>query len=131
MVKALFDSNILIDYLSGLEAARDELERHDDPAISAVTWIEVLVGTPDDRQEAVRSFLETFHIVALDQRVALEAVRARRRYRMKLPDAVIWAAAKVEGRLLITRNAKDFPADDPGVRTPYQVSWPQNTGGRP
>jgi predicted nucleic acid-binding protein len=34
MVKALFDTNIFIDYLSGIAAAKKELERFPDKAIS-------------------------------------------------------------------------------------------------
>jgi predicted nucleic acid-binding protein len=36
-----------------------------------------------------------------------------------LPDAIILASALVRGRVLITRNIKDFPANMPGVRVPY------------
>ena len=36
MVKALFDSNILIDHLRGVEAAVAELDRYEDSAISFV-----------------------------------------------------------------------------------------------
>lgn len=51
-VRALIDTNVLIDHLAGVEAARDELARHADPAISAVTWMEVMVGAADDREAA-------------------------------------------------------------------------------
>ena len=44
MVSALFDTNILIDYLNGVEAARTELGRYSDKAISLITWMEVMVG---------------------------------------------------------------------------------------
>jgi predicted nucleic acid-binding protein len=40
---------------------------------------------------------------------------------MKLPDAVIWASALSNGLLLITRDAKDFMTEDPGVRVPYNL----------
>ena len=52
-------------------------------------------------------------------RVAREAVEVRKTRRMRLPDAIIWAAARSESALLVTRNTKDFPKDDPGVRVPY------------
>lgn len=38
MVGALFDTNILIDYLRGIPAAREELERFEQRAISLITW---------------------------------------------------------------------------------------------
>ena len=37
MVKALFDTNILIDHLRGITAARDEIARYDTKAISIIT----------------------------------------------------------------------------------------------
>ena len=122
MVRALFDTNILIDFLYNRAEARSELARFDDRAISMVTWMEVMVGASGDTQAQTRAFLASFALVDLDEDVAERAVGLRRRYRMKLPDAVVWASAQSQGRLLVTRNIKDFPADDPSVRIPYQVS---------
>jgi hypothetical protein len=121
MVKALFDTNVLIDFLSGVPQARAEIERFDGAAISIVTWMEVMIGAPDDTQDATRTFLARFELIGLDQEIAEAAVAVRRAHPMKLPDAIIWASAREHGRLLVTRNVKDFPADDPGVRTPYTL----------
>lgn len=120
-MKAVFDTNVLIDHLRGLVPARDELRRFDERAISVVTWAEVLVGTPPDREAATRAFLDAFAVVDLDREIAARAVALRRDHRIKLPDAVVWATAKAAGALLVTRNTKDFPADDPGVRVPYRL----------
>jgi predicted nucleic acid-binding protein len=40
---------------------------------------------------------------------------------MRLPDAIIWASAKRENALLVTRNIRDFPEHEPGVRIPYRI----------
>lgn len=119
MVAALFDTNILIDFLNGADSARQELRRYDDHAISVVTWMEVLVGADDATEAEVRRFLSGFRLVGVDETVAIAAVRLRRRHRIKLPDAIAWASAQTSGRLFVTRNSKDFPPDDPGVRIPY------------
>lgn len=121
MVGALFDTNILIDHLNAVPQARAEIERFDDRAISIVTWMEVMVGADAEVADATRRFLGGFSIVELDAAVAERAVGLRRRHRIKLPDAVIWASAQVAGRLLVTRNTRDFPKDDPGVREPYAL----------
>jgi predicted nucleic acid-binding protein len=121
MVKALFDTNILVDYLRGLPQAKDELALHQDKAISAVTWMEVLVGTPPGLQDPTRLFLDGFTLVEIDRTVAECAVGLRRGHRVKLPDAIVWASALVTHRLLVTRDTKDLPANDPGVRVPYIV----------
>ncbi len=122
MVGALFDTNILIDYLNAIPEARDEIERFENRAISIITWMEVMVGADTDLIEPTRLFLEGFKVVALDDEIAQRAVELRRAHRIKLPDAVIWATAQTSERLLVTRNTKDFPPDDPGVREPYTLS---------
>lgn len=121
-MRSLLDTNILIDYLAGVEAAREELARHPDAFISAITWMEVMVGAADEDEAArLRSFLSGFHLVPLDEAVSERAVTIRREHRIRLPDAIIWASARhVEGQL-VTRNTRDFPEDDPGVRVPYRI----------
>ncbi|MFW1123213.1 PIN domain-containing protein, partial [Vibrio parahaemolyticus] len=74
-----------------------------------------------DLVEPTRRFLEGFDVIALDDEIANRAVALRRAHRIKLPDAVIWATAQTAGRLLVTRNTKDFPPNDPGVREPYTL----------
>jgi predicted nucleic acid-binding protein len=121
MVKALFDTNILLDHIKGVEAAWLELSRYEDRAISIITVIEVLVGTTASTESAERNLLAEFAVVPLDRDIAEETAVLRRRHHIKLPDAVIWASARRQGRLFVTRNGKDFPSDDPGVRLPYRL----------
>jgi predicted nucleic acid-binding protein len=121
MVKALFDTNILVDYLNAVPEARTELQRYTERAVSIITWMEVMVGADHDLEAATRSFLSGFNVVAVDELVAERAVNLRRSHRIKLPDAVIWATAQVHAMLLVTRNIKDFPDGDPGVRAPYKL----------
>lgn len=67
------------------------------------------------------AFLRGFEQVPLDSAVAARAVRLRRSHRLKVPDAIIWATAQSVDALLVTRNTRDFPTTDPGVRVPYSV----------
>jgi predicted nucleic acid-binding protein len=121
MVGAVFDTNILIDHLNAVPEARQEIERFENRAVSIITWMEVMVGATADLAEPTRRFLEGFKIIALDDEIANRAVALRRAHRIRLPDAVIWATAQTAGCLLVTRNTKDFPADDPGIREPYAL----------
>jgi predicted nucleic acid-binding protein len=121
MVNALFDTNILLDYLKGVSAARSEIARYDDIAISVVTRIEVLVGTEPDEEASTRAFLDRFTIIELDEKVSERAVVLRKKYRLKLSDAIIWASAQVHGRLFVTRDMKDFPSGEADVRLPYKI----------
>lgn len=120
MVKALLDTCILIDHLNGVAEARDEIARYEEPLISVVTWMEVLVGAPPAVEAATRGFLAGFRQVPLDAAVAEAAIRLRRGKRLRLPDAIIAASAEVAGAILVTRNTKDFDAREPGIRVPYR-----------
>ncbi len=122
MVKALFDTNVLIDYLNGIDAAAQELGRYASKAISIITWMEVMAGAAPEEEAAVRAWLQSFEVLALDEATAERAVAIRKARRIRLPDAMIWATAQVHGRLLVSRNTKDFPETEPGVRMPYVLS---------
>jgi predicted nucleic acid-binding protein len=121
-VRLLFDTNILIDYLNGVAAARLEIEGRSDRLISIITWMEILAGARSDEEEDVIGlFLREFRVVDVTRRIARDAIHLRRERRVRLPDAIIWASARGESALLVTRNTKDFPAADPGIRVPYQI----------
>ena len=119
MVRALFDTNILIDYLVGIDAAKAEIERYEQRSISIITLMEVLMGAKPDNESSIRAWLATFDLVPLDAAVANLAISIRKKARIKLPDAIVWASAQSVDALLVSRNSKDFPPDDPGVRMPY------------
>jgi len=119
-VEAVFDTNILIDYLVGREEARQECDRYTRRAISIITWMELQIGsrTPDEA-DVIDLFLREFRVIEITRQIARRAVEIRRRTRVRLPDAIIWATAQSESAVLVTRNTKDFPADDSGIRIPY------------
>jgi predicted nucleic acid-binding protein len=121
-VRAVIDTNILVDYLHGIDAARIELSRYLKPAISVVTWMEVMVGASAATEAGTRAFLAGFELIGIDAAIAEQAVRLRRARRIKLPDAIIWATARVNSALLVTRNSRDVDASDPGVRVPYTTT---------
>ena len=117
----LFDTNILIDYLRGIPQARAETDQHSDRAVSIVTWMEVMAGSTPANEADARACLLNFYILPLTMEVAERAFLLRRNNRIKLPDAIVQATAEAAGRLLVTRNTRDFPAGTPGVRIPYAL----------
>lgn len=121
MVRVLFDTNILIDYLNGAKPAKRELALYADKAISLITWMEVLVGATPETERVLHQFLNNFQRLPVDQDVANRAVQIRKQHRMKLPDAIIWATAQLDNRIFVTRNTKDFSGNEPGVRNPYRL----------
>ena len=80
-----------------------------------------MIGTTDATQADTKLFLATFELLSIDDTVAAQAVLLRQTKRIKLPDAIIWATAQTNQRILITRNTKDFAENEPGVIIPYQV----------
>jgi predicted nucleic acid-binding protein len=118
---AVFDTNVVIDALNGLSEADVEYSRYDQVLISRITWMEALVGVQENDTQ-LRDFLEThFAIIPLDLAVAETAVQLRRAHHMRLPDAIIWATAKTQNAVLVSRNTKDFHPDWEGVRVPYTI----------
>lgn len=118
-MKAVIDTNILIDYLHAVPQAQRELALYQNPAISVITWIEVMAGATAVTERSVRTFLQSFELAGIDLRVAELAALLRKTRRIKLPDAVIWATAQVHQCLLVSRNTRDFDSADPGIRVPY------------
>jgi hypothetical protein len=121
--KALLDTNILIDYLAGATSARAEVERYAMPAISIITWIEVMAGATSDDEPVRRAFLATFHVLPLTLEVAERSsdIRRHRTPKLKLPDTIILATAQINDLLLVTRSSRDFPVKEREIRIPYKV----------
>jgi len=121
-MKAVFDTNLLIDYLNGIPNAQTTLLEYEEPAISRITWMEVLKGVVNTPQEhTVRAFLAWFRLMEIDGPIAEEAIRLRSQRRLRLPDAIILATARVHGGLLLTRNTRDFNLNWPEIREPYRL----------
>ena len=99
----------------------DELARYENPAISVITWIEVMVGAAPKAEPATRGFLANFETMKVTDAISEHAVVLRRAMRLRIPDAIILATARSENLMLVTRNSKDFGAASPGVRVPYRV----------
>lgn len=120
-MKALFDTNILVDYLNGHAEAKKELALFKKRAISRITWIELLVGAHSTEEEiTIRDFLdENFELLEITPEIALLAVQIRKSTKQKLPDALILASAEQHYCLLITRDTKAFSTQNPSIRIPY------------
>jgi predicted nucleic acid-binding protein len=122
VTEAVFDSNIVIDALRDVSAAQRELTRYSQRFISRMTWIEVMVGAMPDDAERAEGYLAHFRVIEVNEDVArLAATLRSQRKRLKALDAIILASAQTTGRILVTRNTKDFPANMPGVRVPYTL----------
>jgi predicted nucleic acid-binding protein len=117
-----FDTSIVIDMLHDRPAAWAEVRTATRAWISRMTWIEVMSGVPDSAAAETEEFLRLFAMSEIDEEIARRAAALRhQRKSLKSSDAIILASAQVSGRILVTRNTRDFPAAMPGIRVPYTV----------
>lgn len=120
------DANILIDALLGYDPAHREMTRIAASGarmwISRMAWIEALSKGSDLIVRDALQFLGRFGLDEIDDEISHRSAALRReRPRLKSPDAIILATAQIRGRVLVTRNTKDFPAEMPGIRIPYKL----------
>lgn len=120
-VIALFDTNIVIDALNGVESADTEYSKYDAVYISIITCIEVMVGVDDDDVICRQFMRDKFILQPVNTAIAERSVMLRKQRNIKLPDAIILATAQIHETILVTRNTRDFPASDPDVRIPYTL----------
>jgi predicted nucleic acid-binding protein len=87
----LFDPNVLIDYVNGMEAAKVEFENYTTRAISVI----------------------------LDSEITAQAVEILKLRRIRLSETLVWVGAQIKGLLLGACNTKDayaFPLLSVGDR---------------
>jgi len=144
MEKVLIDSNILMDLMNGVQAARTEVSYYSDIAISAITWMEVMVGCAmgDNKGQSQQTsrfltFLSALrvNVIHTDDVIAIRSVEIRAaalaetpKRQIKLPDAIIAATANALGVTIVTRNPRDFGASS--VRMPYRCEYEYNEAGQ-
>ena len=119
-MKAVSDSDILIDHLQGVPEAKIELRRYRSPHFSIISWMELMCGAEtDEERKAAETLFASMKKIDLSQTIAKIAVKERQNQGLKLPDAVKLASADSEGCILLTQNTKYFDKEDPRVRIPY------------
>jgi predicted nucleic acid-binding protein len=115
MSVAYIDTNILIGFFKGDFAVKQAMERFTTLKIPAAAYIEFMVGLGQEsqRQAADKVLNTVFDIVHTDDNICKEAAALRRATRLKLPDAMIYATARVGGGVLVTRDRDfDFGGND-------------------
>ena len=112
----IFDTNVLI-YLSKFISKPEQI-LNDETAISIVTKIEVLgfQFKNADEHQLLLDICNEIKIIPLTDAIAEETINLRQNYRIKLPDAVIYATALIENVPLLTNNIKDFKFIDRNVK---------------
>ena len=82
------------------------LSTKDEIVISFITKIELLSFDIEDQgtEKKVREFLNEIRVILLDDDVITATIEYRKKLKLKMPDAIISATAKVLGVTLITAD---------------------------
>ena len=79
------------------------------------------VYSDETEENAVRAFLSILELKGLTKEIAEETVKVRKVHRIKVPDAIVYATARIENCLIVTRNSKDLKPEWTDVRVPYRI----------
>ena len=115
----LLDTGIIIRYLRKNSRAADlldYLEEIGEVSVSAITYMEILIGDSPDEEEATTLFFNRVPPVVVSREVAYKAALLIRRYPTAFgkdnprgfPDALIAATAWHQGSTLVTLNTRHY-----------------------
>jgi predicted nucleic acid-binding protein len=114
LLKYLYDTNIFIYYLADEPTVNslfteDFLNLHE-VLVSPIVRIELLSfsGLSEEEEQSIENLLSQFSSVPLSREIEDQTLQLKRRYKIKLPDAIIAATALNQDAFLVTRNVGDF-----------------------
>jgi len=108
----LLDTNAVIYYFKGMQKAVAVFklieDANEEVNLSVITKIELLSFDNEDELKNIDRLLVNSRIFSLDDEIVDKTIEVRRKYKLKLPDAIIAATAMVNNLILVTHNKKDF-----------------------
>jgi tRNA(fMet)-specific endonuclease VapC len=113
----LADTDVLIDYLAGVQPIAGEIASYIESGLlftSAINCFELLSGAREGKRgDPVRHFVRSIPVLAIDRQAAVEAAKVRRQLAglgLTIPaaDSLIAGTAIVNDLPLLTRNRKHF-----------------------
>ena len=113
----LADTDVLIDYLAGVQPVQDRIAGYADAEqlqTTAVTCFELLSGAgPGKRRQAIRRLVDALNVLPLDRTAAERAADVRRKLDrtgrpIGMGDSLIAGIALAHDLPLLTRNRSHF-----------------------
>ena len=125
----VLDSDVLIDHLRGVQAARDFVDMllldGAEVEFSVVSEAEIFSNVRPGEEVRIEALLGSLIRLPVDMYVARERGRYGQRHRAShgliLPDALIAATARMYDAVLVTRNVRHYPMEDIQVLEPYRL----------
>jgi len=109
MGNVILDSNIIIYLSKGIVDIVDLIRSEEVKIwISIISYMEVLSFNflSFEEEKFVRDLLQEFFIIEVNWEIAERTIQIRRKYKIKLPDAIICASASVTDSILITADTQ-------------------------
>lgn len=105
MVRFVLDTNVILYFLGGRLAEPLPVGPY---AISVISELELLAypGLTLSEEQRVRAFLADIAATDLTQAIKSHAVELRKRYSLKLPDAIVAATALALDATLLTNDQR-------------------------
>jgi len=114
-LKYLWDTNAVVHYLQKnlpdpQQKLMSSIINRYQPALSVITEIELLCWkTATETDTAIISnFISDSMVYQLTESIKWKTIEIRKKYRLKLPDAIIAASALANKHILISNNVADF-----------------------
>lgn len=128
----LVDTDVLVDIGRKVEeavACLAQVERRSAPAVSAITYLELIVGCRNKTELGkLDRFLARFQVVRLAEAISDRSVQLLRRYRLShgllIADALIAATALTFEMPLVTKNQRDYRFIEELQLLPYPRPFP-------
>ena len=125
----LLDSDVVIDHLRGMAAARDFLDMlmldGAEVCFSTITEAEIFSNVRPGEEENIEALFRSLIRLPVDMHVARQGGRYRQQFRashgLRLPDALIAATARVYDATLVTRNVRHYPMEEITILEPYRL----------
>jgi predicted nucleic acid-binding protein len=114
--KVLLDTNVLIYASKALLDLEKLSKRYDVFFVSIITYMEIYAYDFVNSAEldAINQIFEALEIISIDLELSNQAILYRKNKikKIKLPDALVLASAKIVNADLLTNNHKDFVGID-------------------
>lgn len=107
MSRYLLDTNSVIYFFNGEKKISNLIEKTKDQVyISFITKIEMLCFEIDDKdvKKKIGEFLDEIEVISIDDEIVDQTIKYRKSMKMKVPDAIICATAKVRGLTFVTAD---------------------------
>ena len=109
-INAIFDSDILINYSKEEINLDIYFNSYEKIYISVITYMEIFGYEFKNKNEEnlLKSIMEKIDTININEDIINKVIEVRKKFKVKLPDAIIFATATYLNVDLITINKDDF-----------------------